>query len=283
MQIRECFALRLDGGDVTFLEKVEGGGIYAEVAPERRGSQGYVKKHIGKPQYEDFTIHVGWTLSQALFDWIGASWKSHATRKDGAVLTCDTKFMIKSERAFSDALIQQVAFPVLGGSSKEPGYLTVRIAPENITTKKGTGKLALGSLGKHKLWRASNFRLEIDGLETDKVKRIEPFAVRRIPGSKVGRIDFPDLKVSLAQAGAQSWIDWHQDFVLKGNNDEHHEKEGAILLLSPDLKTELARIDLHNLGIFRLASEAGDGNRTGCLLAELYCEWMGFHLGKVQT
>lgn len=281
MPIIEYFALRLDGDDVTFLEKVEGGSIYAEVVPEPSKSPGYAKKRIGPPQYEDITIQVGAILSQALFDWITASWRPRAVRRNGAILACDTSFAIKSERAFSNALIRQVTFPALDESSKEPGYLTVHIAPRSITTKKDTGKLSLDGLGKHKLWQTSSFRLEIDGLETNKVKRIESFAVRRTPGSKISKVDFPDLKVSLAQAGVQSWIDWHEDFVIKGNNDARYEKEGAILLLAPDLKTELARIDLHNLGIFRLASEAGDGNQIGYLQAELYCEWMEFHLGKV--
>ena len=77
----------------------------------------------------------------------------------------------------------------------------------------------MGSLGEHKLWRAANFRLKINGLETDRAKRIEPFAIRRPPGSKVGEIDLPDLKVSSVQAEAQSRIDWHEEFVLKENND----------------------------------------------------------------
>jgi hypothetical protein len=280
MPITEYVALRLDGDDVTFLEKAEGGAIYAEVAPERKGSQGNVKKRIGKPQYEDFSLQVGWTLSQALFDWIAASWQPHAPRKNGAVLTCDTDFMIQSERAFADALIQEVTLPALDASSKEPGYLTVRFTPQEIVTKTGKGQLALGRLGAHKLWRTSSFRLQIDGLDADPVRRIEPLAIRRGNGARAGRVDFPNLKVSLAQAGAQSWIDWHEDFVLKGHNDEQYEKEGALLFLTPDSKTQLARIDLHHLGIFRLAREAGTGDRTGYLQAELYCESMEFHLGK---
>jgi hypothetical protein len=283
MPIGEYYVLRLFDGEITFLENAEGGCIYAEVVSEHSRPQGCVKKHIGKPQYGAFTLQVGSTLSRVLFDWIAASWQSPDTRRDGAVLVCDTAFTIRSERRFSHARIERVEFSALDSSSEEPGYLTVRIAPENSTIKTGAGKLALDSLGQHQLWRTSNFRLEIDGLETDGVTRIEPFAVRQIPGSKVSRIDFPDLEVSLSQPRAQSWIDWHQQFVIEGYNGERYEKEGAIRFLAPDSETELARIDLHNLGIFRLAYEPGDGNGTGGLRAGLYCEWMEIHLGEAES
>jgi hypothetical protein len=277
---RENLALRLDEGEVTFLEKVQGGWIYAQVENEHRGLQGYVKKHIGQPKYEDFTIQVRSILSQALFDWIAASWTTHAPRRDGSILTCDHNLSIQSERSFSNALIQEVGFPALDASSKEPAYLTVRLSPEKIAFKKGGGKLSPGNLGKQKLWQTANFRLEIDGLETKLVRRIEPFTIKRILSSKAGKIDFPNLIISLAQSGAQSWIDWHEDFVIKGNNDDQHEREGAIAFLAPNLKAELARIELHNVGIFRLENEASQENKIGSLRAELYCEQMEFQLGK---
>lgn len=276
----EHFALRLDTGEVTFLEKVQGGWIFAQVTREQQGPKGYLKKHIGKPKYEDFTIQVRSILSQALFDWIAASWTTHAPRRDGAILACDADFTIRSERMFSKALIQEVGFPALDASSKEVGALTVRFSPEKITFKKGGEKLPLGSLSKQKLWQTANFRLEIDGLETKHVRRIKPFAIKRLPSSKAGKIDYPDLIISLAQMGAQSWIDWHEDFVIQGNNDNQHEKKGLISFLTPDLKTVLAHINLYNLGIYRLASEAVQDNQIGSLRAELYCERMEFQLGK---
>ena len=35
-------------------------------------------------------------------------------------------------------------------------------------------------------------------------------------------------RVTVAEAGAQSWIDWFDDFVVNGNNDASKAKSGAI-------------------------------------------------------
>lgn len=280
---RGFFALRLDDKSVTFLEKVEGGIISARVEHEHEGRQYYVKKRIGKPVVEDFLVQVGGTMSQTLFDWVAASWTARAPKMDGAILACDNHLNILTEQAFSNAHITTTIFPALDASSKEPAYLSVHFSPENIQAKKGTGKLTLDGLGKQVLWRTSNFRLEIGGLETTHVRRIDSFAIDTAPGTERGKIEFPDLKIYITQPGVQSWIDWHKNFVIDGKNNEKYERNGRLLFLAPDLKTELARVDLHNLGIFRLSTETGTGSQIGQMIAELYCEWMAFHLGRVAS
>jgi len=278
---RGFFALRLGDKSVTFLEKVEGGVISARVEHEHGGRQYYLKKQIGKPVVEDFLVRVGGTMSQAFFEWVAASWTGRAPKMDGAVLACDNHLNILSEHIFANAHITTTAFPALDASSKEPATLSIHFLPENVQTKKGAGKLTLEGLGKQALWRTSNFRLQIDGLVSAHVRRIDPFAIDTTTDSERKKIDFPDLKIYITQPGAQSWIDWHKDFVIDGNNDEKYEKNGQLFFLAPDLETELARVELHNLGIFRLSPESGAGDQSGLIVAELYCERMEFRLGKV--
>ena len=76
-------------------------------------------------------------------------------------------------------------------------------------------------------------------------------------------------------------VQWHEDFVIKGKNDKAAEKKGALILLDPSLKTELARINLFNLGIYRLASQASAAGAESIarLTAELYCERMELVIG----
>jgi hypothetical protein len=279
VNVESFFALRLNNKSVTFLEKMEGGVISASVERAHGGRQYYLKKHIGKPIVEEVSIQVGGTMSQALFEWVAASWTGRAPKRDGAILACDNYLNIVSEHTFSEAIIHTTVFPALDASSKEPAYLSIHFLPENLQTKKGAGKLTLEDLGKQVLWRTSNFRLQIDGLETAYIRRIDPFVIDTAPGPERKKIDFPDLKVYIAPP-AQGWIDWHKDFVIDGNNDEKHEKNGKLSFLAPDLETELARVDLHNLGIFRLSTESGAGDLSGLIVAELYCEWMAFHLGR---
>jgi hypothetical protein len=255
---------------------VECGGVFAEVLAEPAGPQHYVKKHPGPPKYEDFLIHVGLSASKRLLDWIAASWTAHSSTEDGAILALDSAFKIKNERTFSKALVTETIVPALDASSKETGFLTVRLTPQSIALKKGAGALALSKALQQKLWRTANFRLEIDGLDCTKVSRIDSFAVKRAAGG--GKIDFPSLRIRVAEAAAQSWVGWHGDFVVKGYNTDAFERHGWLRFLSTNLKTELARIELGNLGIVSLAPEKSEGGALGRLVAEIYCEQMALSL-----
>jgi len=116
---------------------------------------------------------------------------------------------------------------------------------------------------------AEQFPTGYCGLDCTKVTKIDSFTVKqtlandnvghaRDVQSKPGRLDFPNLKISLSEASAQTWVDWHDDFVIKGNNGESSEKNGSLTFLSPNRTTELGRINFFNLGIFKLAFDESD-------------------------
>ena len=139
-------------------------------------------------------------------------------------------------------------------------------------------------MGKEKLFQSSAFRLEIDGLDCQRVSYIESFTVKRKvatagPGGSLidqSRLEFPNLQITLAEAGADDWIEWADDFIINGNNNSANEKNGTLFLLSPNLKTELARVKFFNLGICRLTPETAGADAISRLSAELYCERMEF-------
>jgi hypothetical protein len=233
------------------------------------------------PKYEAFEIPIGVAASTGLFDWVADSWGANPEARDGALLGVDFNFNIKSEVGFAGALVAETEIPALVAASKEAGHLTVRFQPEFIDVKTAAGKLSLIQ-SKQKLWRTANFRLQIGGLDCSKVSRIESFTVKRkinmmTEGSgevslTPDTVEFPNLKITLSTVSSPTWVDWHESFVVNGNNGDSFELSGAISFLSNDFKTELSRIDLHHLGIIRLASNPGDGMAR--VTAELYCEEM---------
>ncbi|HEY2946882.1 MAG TPA: hypothetical protein VGJ53_00545 [Micromonosporaceae bacterium] len=302
------FALRLgtgNAGDVTLLgEDFDGGNIHAEVISELSAGLHFATKRLGPPKYEEFGLPVGVAMSQELFGWVAGSWGAQPGKRDGAVLTLDHNLNIKTEAAFSGALITETTIPALDASSKDAGYLTVRFQPEQIDISAGGGKLSL-AMSKQKLWRTSNFRLEIDGLDCTRVSKIDSFTVKRevVPATppspttrraarrpadprtvvapagvgvslSAGRVEFPNLVVTLSEVSAQTWFDWHESFVVNGNNSDGFERSGSLTFLSADLKKELSRIDLHHLGIVRLAPVKGQASQVARVIAELYCEEM---------
>jgi hypothetical protein len=94
-----------------------------------------------------------------------------------------------------------------------------------------------------------------------------------------GAGDFPDLRISLAEGSAQTWIAWHDSFVVGGENADGAEKTGRIVLLAPNLKDALGEVRLFGLGIHRLAAPKREGGEAiPRLVAELYCERMELDL-----
>jgi hypothetical protein len=95
-----------------------------------------------------------------------------------------------------------------------------------------------------------------------------------VPGS----LEFPNLRIVLAEQSADSWYQWHEDFVVEGHNGEDKEKNGLLTLLSSNLQSELATVRFFNLGIFRLSQVKSEANsdQISRVAADLYCERMDF-------
>ena len=289
------FQLKLDGLDAGFLKSVDGGAITAEVINEPAGPSNLMKKRIGPPRYEAFTIQLGLWMGNAVYEWIQAAWQMKYVRKNGSIVAYDYNLEARSEREFSNALITEVTMPAMDAGSKDQCYMTVKIAPEMVRMKKASGKVTLPPVTATKeMWLASNFRLEIAGLDCSRVSAIGSFSVRpaavidtigdvRIPIKESGRIEFPNLSITLAESAAATWTDWFDDFVVKGNNGDDREKSGSLIFLSPNLQAELGRVNFFNLGIFKFASAKADAadERIQRVTADLYCERMELQLGKL--
>ena len=285
------FALELEGILIGLLKSVDGGAISADVVSEKQIDY-FSKKHIANVKYEEFTAECGFTMSKAIYDWINKSWTGNAERKSGAVIAADFKYEAKARREFRDALLTEMTIPACDGSSKEPAYLTIKFAPEEITNKPGSGKLTLPSSKGQKQWLPANFKLEIDGLDCTKVSKIDAFTVKqsvvtdpvgeeRDYEKEPGKLEFPNLSILLSEASAQTWFDYFQNFVIQGNSGEANEKSGTLSFLDATRKETLAHIRFFNLGIFKLSDDKAEANSDQIkrVKAELYCERMEIKMG----
>lgn len=297
------FFFNLDGVKSGFVKSVDGGAITAEVIEEPGGPGLFVKKHIGTPKYEEFSLQIGFSMSKVVYDWIAASWQMNIQRKNGSIITADFNLEARSERQFFNALITEVGIPACDGASKEPAFLTLKFAPELTRVVKASGKVAANlGMKQQALWLPSNFRLTIDGLDASRVSKIDSFTVKqrfvtdpigdaRDYLKEPGKLEFPNLKITFSESSAQSWLQWHEDFVIRGNAGDDKERNGMLELLAPDRQTVLARIRFFNMGILSVepARPASDPCQIGCpadfaavrdaigkMQAELYVERMEF-------
>jgi len=281
--------LVLDGVKSGFVKSVSGGAISAEVINEPAGPSYFVKKHIGQPKYQEFEIQIGFDNESKIYDWIRQSWQMNYKRTNGSILSADHNLNVKSERQFTQALITATTIPTLDGSSKEPAYITVKFAPETIRVVKSGGNLqADAKIGaSQKIFLPSNFRLQIDGLDCSKVSRIESFTVKQTTVTddigeardymrEPGKLEFPNLKITIPEIAADSFVNWHQSFVIQGNNDDTKEKNGILTLLTPNRSSVLAIIEFKNLGIFRIQPVMDATSGTKNLQIEMYVERMTF-------
>lgn len=280
----------LDGQSCGYVKSMEGGGISAEVINEPAGPSYFVKKHIGQPKYEEISIQVGFSMTKSLYEWIKQSWEMKYQRKDGSMIILDGNLQPQSERQFTQALITETTIPAMDLSGKEPAYLTVKFAPETIRVGKPTTKpTGEYGLNEQKVFLPCNFKLEIAGLDCSKVMRIESFTVKhrtvtddigqaRDSMKEPGKLEFPNLKITIPEVAAQGFVDWHNSFVIQGNNDDMKEKGGKLTFLSPNRTNELAVIEFFNMGVFRIQPDTSEGSAETArrLMVELYVERMTF-------
>jgi hypothetical protein len=287
------YVLELDGVISGLLKDFEGGAVSAEVIEELTAPGPFVKKHIGRPNYEDLVLEFGFSMNRALYDWIESSWERKNERKNGAIVLCDADMEAQSRRVFREAVIAETTLPPCDANSKDPSYVRVRLAPEYTRTEPASGKVNVVLGAKQKAWLPSNFRLSIDGLDCSRVSSIAPLTVKQrvVPDPigelreyvrEPGRVDFSNLRITMSETHAQSWIDWHQDFLINGNCGQEKEKSGTLEYLAPNLQDVLMKVQLGNLGIFRLAyeSEHPDGAHIRRVVVDLYCERMELEYGN---
>ncbi len=269
------FFFTLDGVQCGFVKSIEGGDVTADVISEPAAAGAFPSKRLGPPRVEPFGMDVDLSMSGKWFSWIAGALAGTGRRQDGVVIACDFDNNAKSQREFTEALITEIGFPACDAASKDAAVLAVKFEPRTVRTVKGSGKLSWNfKNASQRLWLPSNFRLEIDGLDCSKVSKVDALTFKQTSKDEPGGLEVPNLKVTLPEASAQTWVAWHEDFVIKGNNDQSKEKGGRLVFLSPNRQTELLTLVFHNLGIFRLADEKhqANGDAIKRMSAELYCE-----------
>jgi hypothetical protein len=70
---------------------------------------------------------------------------------------------------FRDAIVKSLVLPALERTTKKEAYITVSISPEETKVSEKNAKTDLGVYvsNMQKVWNIADFRVQIDGLETD--------------------------------------------------------------------------------------------------------------------
>ena len=282
------FLLELDRVPVGFLAGVEGGSCYSDVIEEEVGADGVARKHISGVKFEDITVTCSAGMSPAFYDWIQSSIAHKPLRKSGAIIAADFNYNEKSRREFTNALITEIAFPAMDGASKDAAYMKLKVSPEFVRTVPGSGKEVQGAALKQKKWLTSNFQFTLGNLPASRVNKVEALTIKQKVvqdprgGLVPGKLEYPNLTVYIPEPDAPKWYDWHDDFVIKGNNGQDAEQGGTLTYIDADLRTTLMTLGFSGVGMFKIAPdkmEAG-AEQIRRVKVEMYVEEMSFKGGS---
>ena len=269
------FRLEL-GGQFVPVNSIEGGSAVGVVVSSPGAPPStFREKHLSGVRYEPIAIATSFGSARPLFEWVKSAWQGTLAQKSGSAIPVGANGRPLSRREFVKAIVAETTVPTLDGGSNNPAFVTVRLAPELTrdvtppTTVPAAGPPSDASL-------SSNFRLSIGGLDCTKVSKIDSFTVKQ----QANVLEFPNLRIELAAASAQTWRTWFRSFVIDGNSSSTNEKTGNLSFLTPNMATVLATINFHNLGIFRLENTPADtSGAVTRVVADLYFERMELIIG----
>ena len=278
------FVLMLEGVVCGLVTSPQGGTISAPVVREPRGA--FVHKRLGAPAPEAIELFLDLSLQKLVYEWINEFWQGRALAKSGSLIALDANFHATTELQFENAVISATTVPAVDAMSETACALAVQLSPRATKLRNASGPVA-GLAPKQKAWLASNFRLNIEGLDTTRVSSVSALTITngeksaadrlRLPAGTSGAIDFPNLRVLFVEQSSKTWADWHDQFVVQGKNDDTQEKTGSLVFLSPDRQSQLGSVRFSGLGIYRLTREPtlpGGPINIRHSVAELYCQRM---------
>jgi phage tail-like protein len=286
-----------------WVKEIDGGHATAEVVSEKIGADHLAHKHLGPLKYEEISMKCGAAMSNGLYDWIKTGFNQTSNqlgREDGAIVYADYDNNETSRLNWTQGIITEFGMPALDAASKDAALMTIKFQPE--TTRKligGGGKISFPSdAAKAKKWLPSNFKIRIDGCDNGCkwVNKIEALSIKqKVTDNAVGElrdsekvptgVEVPNLVLTLSESHADEFYKWHEDFVIKGNNQDDKEKGGQLDYISSNLTEVLFTLQFLHLGIFKVGPdkvEAG-GEPVRRVKVEMYCEDIKFDYAGSST
>ena len=291
------FVVDIDGYAVNFIKKFEGLSMEADIVANDLGPDNFQAKHVSNIKWTEGKITVGAGMGKGMYEWIKQSFDKAYAPRNGTVTVANFDFKSQSQITFQSALITKVGFPALKGDSKDAIYLDVSFQPEICRWGKGDGKDIRGNYGtKQKAWLAANFKVEIGSLPCTRVASVDAFewkcecspdqvGVTREPTYHPSKVVTPDISMSISMADYEQWQQAAKKWFIDGEHLAANEMQGSITLLGPDMKKEVGRVDLVNMGFKKFSKEPFESGKNAIarFSVEFYCEGIKFTMSETDA
>ena len=269
----------------------------ADVVVSDLGPDNVQKKHVSNIKWTAGKAAVGIGMGKGMYDWIKQSFDKGSVPKNGRLLAGDFSYKAQTALDFEDALITDVVFPKLDGSSKDAAYLDITFEAERVRWSKAQGEDIRTKLDpRQKAWLCSSFRVELGNLPCSRIASVDSFAwkcaigagqtgILREPTKHPAKVTVPDLKLNLSMADLQPWAEAAKKWFVDGHHLETDEMGGRIVFLGPDMKEELGEINLKNVGFKKFSNDDDDASseKIARFTVELYVEKMTFKIAQYDS
>ena len=188
-----------------------------------------------------------------------------------ARLCCQLRFQRNcSGTNFYEALITEIGLPAVDAASKEACKFTIKMAPEWTEIKHSSGTQSMlpapKDTEKQKRWQAANFRFVVDGMNTQRVNKVEALTIKQnVVDNAVGerlifkrnppRSTSPTSSSPSQKSTPSPSTSGMTTSSPRGKSDPANEKNGHLEYLKPDVAGVLFTVDFFGLGIIKFNPE----------------------------
>ena len=268
------FSFDLDGYKVGNFKSMDGGDLANTVVFDKLSPDRIQRKHLGPVAPTDCTIGVGSGMAKGMYDWMKAAFDhgfDPSARRSASVSALGLYNTEVARRRFASAVITQVTIPALDVTSTEVATVDVTFSSSKVSDATPSGSPVLGR--PHKPWMCSNFKLEIDGLDTSRVASIDSFTwTCALADDGSLALDMGNIRVVAGASSASSWQKW----LANQQSGAVDERNGTLTILGAS-QGGVLKLSLYNLGVFQVkpAHPIG-GVSNGFFVAQMYCEGGGW-------
>lgn len=268
------YGLELDGIRAGWVTDVHGGNRTYQVVQET-GPDFLIKKHLGKPTYQDIDMTVGMGASKKLYEWVKASYDKAQARSGSINSLSPNEKSVVGELDFGNAVLTEFSMPALDAASKDAAKMTIKIKPEYTRFTPSDRKWFGGLSHDDEDFIQSNFSFNLQGmpdLQVENVSRVKvkfPWLNDSSSETFFARV-VSNIEIELSEDHAKPLYDWYDSFVVKGNNGDDQERACVIEYRT---SSGTVRLFLRGVGIMSVTPLLDDNMQSiRRVKAELYVE-----------
>jgi len=286
------FLFALEGEAPSVVKTVSGGGMTADVVEIPKGDARMSSKTLGPLKCNPTKMELGIVMGGEMLEWVNAFLNNSHIYKQGSITYGDFDKKARSYLDLKDILLTSFGIPACDAASKDDARLSIEMRATESFVRDGDAADLKGVLNvKQKAYMCHNFKVTVGDLPCANVNKVDAITItcavqqndvgeRRVSELVPTVTKCGNLVLTISSADEKAWQQWHKDFCHDGNNGQDKELQGSIEWLDPATKKTVASLEMKQIGIFDLASDAatGGGDSVRRFKASMYVEEFQFKI-----